>query len=62
LPEKPFVVCFVLSEEQRHLAFAGKDIFAQKRMRNRDRAHARRGFDLLEDGFLGSPVGYSNLL
>jgi hypothetical protein len=31
-------------------------------MRNRDRAHARRGFDLLEDGFLGSPVGYSNLL
>ena len=23
--EKPFVVCFVLGEEQRHLAFAGKD-------------------------------------
>ena len=27
--EKPLVVCFVLGEEQRHLAFAGKDEFTE---------------------------------
>ena len=37
LPEKPLVVCFVLGEEQRHLAFAGKDEFTQQRMSRRDR-------------------------
>ena len=40
--EKPLVVCFVLGEEQRHLAFAGKDEFTQQRMRRRNRTRARR--------------------
>ena len=44
--EKQLVVCFVLGEEQRHIAFAGKDVFTQQRMRYRDRARARRGLDL----------------
>ena len=32
--EKPLVVRLVLGEEQRHLAFAGKDEFTQQRMRH----------------------------
>ena len=58
--EKQFVVCFVFGEEQRHIAFAGKDVFAQQRMCGRDRARARSRLDLLEDWFLGSPVGCGN--
>ena len=58
--EKPLVVRFVLGEEQRHLAFAGKDEFTQQRMRCRDRARARRCLDLLEVWFLGSSVGFGN--
>ena len=60
LPEKPLVVCFVLGEEQRHIAFAGKDEFTQQRMSRRDRARACRGLDLHEVGFLGRSVRFGN--
>ena len=53
--KEPLVVRFVLGEEQRHLAFAGKDEFTQQRMRRRDRARARRCLDLLEVWFLEEP-------
>src|SRR4029077_4467113 len=45
--EKQFVVGFVLGEEQQRMAFAGKDVFTQQRMRYRDRAGTHRGLDLL---------------
>ncbi len=58
--EKQLVVCFVLGEEQRHIAFAGKDIFTQQRMSHRDRARARRSLDLREVRFPGSSVRLGN--
>ena len=61
LPGKqPLVVGFVLGEEQRHLAFAGKDEFTQHRMRCRDRTRARRRLDLLEVRFLGGSVRFGD--
>src|SRR6185369_16685118 len=62
LPEKPFVVGFVFGEEQRHVAFAGKDVFTQQRMHGCSRARARGGMDLLESRFFGSPVWFGNPL
>ena len=51
---------FVIGKEQRHLAFAGKDEFTQRRMRCRNRARACRCLDLPEVWFLGSPVGFGD--
>ena len=53
--EEPLVVGFVLGEEQRHVAFAGKDELTEHRMRRRDRARACRRLDLPEVGFLRRP-------
>jgi len=58
--EKPLVVCFVLGEEQRHIALAGKDEFTQQQMSRRDRARDRRCLDLLEVWFLGRSVRLGN--
>jgi hypothetical protein len=46
--EKPFVVRFIFSEQQRHLAFARKDQFTKQRMRHRNRTRARNCLDLPE--------------
>ncbi len=45
--EKQFVVCFVLGEEQRHIPFAGKDVFTKQRMLYCDGTHSRHGLNLL---------------
>ena len=58
--EKPLVVRCVIGEEQRHLAFAGKDELTQQRMGCRNRARARRCLDLPEVWFLGRSVGFGN--
>ena len=50
------MVRFVLGEEQRHVAFAGEDEFTQQRMRDRDRARARRPLDLFEARLHGRSV------
>jgi hypothetical protein len=58
--EEPLVVCFVLGEKQRHIAFAGKDEFTQQRMRCRYRTRACGRFDLLEVWFFSGSVGLGN--
>src|SRR4029077_7787532 len=51
--EKPLVVCFILGEEQRHIAFAGKDQITQQWMGHRNRSRARGCLYLLEYRFRG---------
>ena len=58
--EKAFVVGFILSEEQRHLAFTGKSEFTEHWMCNRDRTRACRRLGLSEVRLRGSSVRFGN--
>ena len=61
LPRKePLVVGFVLGEQQRHVAFAGRDELTEHGMRCRHRARACRRLDLPERRLLRGPVGCGN--
>ncbi len=60
MSEKQFVICFVLGKKQRHIAFAGKNVFTQQRMSCRDRTRAFRCLDLPEVRFRGGSVGFGN--
>ena len=59
--EEPLVVRFVLGEEQRHVAFAGKGELTEQRMRRpRPRSYPAGALDLLEDRLRGGPVRFGN--
>ena len=58
--EEPFVVGFVLGEEQRHVAVARQHERAQQRMRGGDRGGAGRPLDLLQVRLFGRPVRRGN--
>ena len=58
--EEPFVVGFVLGEEQRHVAVARQHERTQQRMRGGDRGGAGRPLDLLQVRLFGRPVRRGN--
>ncbi|MNC86728.1 hypothetical protein D3C83_24020 [compost metagenome] len=61
LPGKePFVVGFVLGEEQGHVAVARQYEGTKQRMRCRDRGGSGRSFDLLQVRLFGRPVRRGN--